>query len=931
MYIPKSTYRLQFNSGFKFSDAEGIIDYLGKLGISDIYASPVMKARKGSMHGYDIVDPNQFNPEIGTQDDFNSLTEVLKSKSMGWIQDIVPNHMAYSHENQMLIDLFENGSLSRYYNFFDIEWTLYHGRSQQKVLAPFLGKSYQAALESGELKLNYDSEGFYINYFGNRFPLKMESYGDVLSYNFGKVKNKLGKNHPDIIKYLGILYMLKSFPAGEEQIDERYDQIKFIKGMLWEIYNRNKEIKVFVDETLKVYNGIPGIPESFNILDNLLMQQHYRLAFWKVANEEVNYRRFFNISDLISLRIENEETFNRIHSMVFKLIKENKINGVRVDHVDGLYDPEGYLNRLRDRLKEAYIIVEKILDFNESLPISWKIEGTTGYEFLNYVNGIFCRREHGKKFNSIYKKFTQANTPLEELTISKKKLIIETRLAGELERLALFIENISGRDRYGIDLTRNGLKSALIELLANFPVYRTYINKENYSEADRKYVTYVVEKLKAENPQLINEFIYIGNLLLMNYGDHFTREQKESSLDFIMRFQQLTGPLTAKGFEDTALYIYNRFISLNEVGGSPNYFGLNKKKFHDFNIKRLKHWPHSMNATSTHDTKRGEDTRARLNVLSEMPDEWNSKLKLWSRLNKKFKTNRNSNFYPDNNDEYFIYQALLGSFPFPGNDLEDFKTKVKEYIIKAVREAKVHTTWSRPNRQYEDASTSFIDKILSHSENNNFLNDFSEFAKKISFYGVFNSLSQTLLKITAPGVPDFYQGRELWDFYFVDPDNRRQVDYNFRKKILEEIIAKDKTGRSNLMQELLREFSSGAVKMFLIYKSLKSRNKNIDLFGKGEYIPLKTYGKHRKNIIAFARKLENKYAVSAVPRFLCGLVKENEAPVGREIWSDTKIIIPDEKKSFCNEITGEEIETGEGLFAGDLFRSFPSALLISSR
>ncbi len=928
MYIPKSTYRLQFNSEFKFSDAAAIIGYLSMLGISDVYASPVMKAKKGSMHGYDIVDQNQFNPEIGRQEDFDSLSEALKTRGMGWIQDIVPNHMAYSPENQMLVDLFENGSSSRYYNFFDIEWTLYHGRSQQKVLAPFLGQSYQAVLESGEIRLNYDSEGFNINYFMHRFPLKMESYGDILSYNFSKLKNKLGKNHPDIIKYLGILYILKSLPTAE-QLDERYDQIKFVKGMLWEIYNQNKEIKVSLDETLKAYNGIPGIPESFNMLDSLLMQQYYRLAYWKVANEEVNYRRFFNISDLISLRMENEETFNRTHSMIFKLIKENKINGIRIDHVDGLYDPAEYLKRLRDKIKEAYIVVEKILDIDESLPTSWKIEGTTGYEFINYVNGIFCRRENGRRFNSIYKKFTRAGTPLEELTISKKKLIIETRLVGELERLALYIEDISNRDRYGIDLTRNGLKSALSELLAYFPVYRTYINKENYSRTDRKYIAYVVEKLKAENPQLMNEFNYIGNILLMNYGEHFTQKQKEDSLDFIMRFQQLTGPLMAKGFEDTALYVYNRFISLNEVGGTPSKFGLRISKFHSFNLDRFKHWPHSMNATATHDTKRGEDTRARLNVLSEMPDEWNAKLKLWSRLNKKFKVHLNSNFYPDNNDEYFIYQALLGSFPMSENDLENFKTRVKEYIIKAVREAKVHTTWSRPQQQYEDAVTSFIDKILNQSENSLFVKDFLTFHKKLSHFGFLNSLSQTLLKITSPGMPDFYQGRELWDFYFVDPDNRRKVDYDIRKKILEGIIARDKADRNNLLHELLKDFESGAVKMFLIYRSLKSRNGNIELFRNGGYLPLKTEGKYQKNIVAFARKLENKYAVTAVPRFLYGIIKEGELPLGNEIWNDTKIMLPFENKSFCNEITGEEIKADKGLFAGDVFKSFPAALMIS--
>ncbi|HVO74536.1 MAG TPA: malto-oligosyltrehalose synthase, partial [Ignavibacteriaceae bacterium] len=737
MRIPASTYRLQFNKEFKFNNAAGIISYLSLLGITDIYASPVMKARKGSMHGYDIVDQNQINPEVGTDDEFNSLIEELHKEKMGWIQDIVPNHMAYSYENQMLIDLFENGSSSRYYNFFDIEWTLYHGRSQQKVLAPVLGKFYQAALENGEIKLNYDQEGFFINYFSNRFPLKMESYADLLSFNLNKLKNKLGKNHADVIKYLGVLYILKSLPSAE-QLDERYDQIKFVKGMLWEIVNDNKEIKVSLDETIKTYNGVPGIPESFNLLDNILMQQHYRLAFWRVANEEVNYRRFFNISDLISLRMENEETFNRTHSMILKLIKENKVNGLRIDHVDGLYDPPGYLHLLRSRAKDVYLIVEKILDLDESLPNDWEIEGTTGYDFTNYVNGIFCRRENEKKFSAIYRKFTRIESKLEDIKISKKRLIIETRLAGELDRLALYIEDISSRDRYGIDITRNGLKSALKELLSFFPVYRTYISKETYRKADRKYISYVVEKVKEENPQLINELNYIGNLLLMNYGEHFTEKQKEDSLDFIMRFQQLTGPLMAKGFEDTTLYIYNRFIPLNEVGGDPGSFGISRNKFHRFNIERAKHWPNSLNATSTHDTKRGEDVRARLNVLSELPDEWNLKLKNWSRFNKKYKTHLNTGFYPDSNDEYFIYQTIIGSFPLSKDNPGDYINRIKEYMIKAVREAKIHSSWSRPQEQYEKAVTSFVEKILTESGENNFLKDFLDFHKKVSYYGIFN-------------------------------------------------------------------------------------------------------------------------------------------------------------------------------------------------
>ena len=765
MYIPKSTYRLQLNASFNFQSVREIIQYLSDLGIGDIYSSPISKAKQGSTHGYDVVEPNLINPEIGTLDEFENLVHDAQKLNLGWLQDIVPNHMAYSYENTMLVDLLENGPNSRYFSFFDIEWNHPYSSVRQRVLAPFLGKFYRDVLENSELKLRYDQEGFSINYYETKLPLNLDSYADVLSFRFDKLRNKLGKNNPDIIKFLGVLYVLKSLPNGEE-LDERYDQIKFVKGMLWELYNDNEQIKMFVDETVKIYNGETGNSDSFNLLDELLGKQYFRLAFWKVATEEINYRRFFTINELITIKMENEETFNRTHSLMLKLIKDGYINGLRIDHVDGLYDPTAYLNRLRERAKNIYIVVEKIVDLDEDLPSDWNIEGTTGYEFVNYLNGVFCMTENGKHFTNLYTRFTKLTKPYEEIVAEKKRLFIQKRMAGEVERIAFLIESISSNDRHGIDITMHGLKMALEEILTYFPIYRTYINSYSLSKRDSGYIDKVMNEVKEKNPSLINEFNYVEKLLSVNFADYFSEEQKGNTLDFIMKFQQLTGPLMAKGFEDTTLYVYNRFISLNEVGGDPGKFGIKVSEFHEFNRKRSISYPHTMNTTSTHDTKRGEDVRARLNVISELPLEWEEKIKYWSKVNSEFKVKLKGTNFPDKNDEYFLYQTIIGSYPF---EQENYINRLKEYVIKAVREAKVHTAWLKPDEEYESAFASFVDNIFNENNAQAFLMDFFPFQRKIAFYGMFNSLSQILLKITSPGVPDNYQGTELWDFSMVRP------------------------------------------------------------------------------------------------------------------------------------------------------------------
>ncbi len=928
MHIPRSTYRLQFNSSFRFSSASGIMDYLSKLGISDVYASPIFYAKKGSAHGYDVVEPNQINPELGTEDEFNLLIDLVKKKGMHWLQDFVPNHMAFNIENRMLIDLLENGANSRYVNFFDIDWNHHHAGMKNRILAPFLGKFFQEALENGEIRINYDEEGLSINYYETRLPLKIESYADVFSFRLDKLRNKLGRNDPDFIRYMGVLFVIKSLPTAED-IDERYNQIKFIKGIIWELYSNNNSIKDFIDEDLKIFNGIKGITESFDLLDKLLSQQNFRIAFWKVANEEINYRRFFNVNELISLRVENEDVFNRIHSFILKLIREDKISGLRIDHIDGLYDPSTYLSNIRERAKDIFLVVEKILEFDENIPGFWPVQGTTGYDYLNFVNEVFCKRKNNQRFSAFYNKFSGLNKSYEQIVVEKKKLIIQTRMAGDVENLAILIEEISSKDRFGVDITLHGVKEALEEILTHFPIYRTYISGRKNRKTDKKYLSEVIEKVKNENQLLSKEFQFIGSLLTKDYSEKFTIEQKDKSLDFLMRFQQLTGPIMAKGFEDTVLYVFNRLISLNEVGGNPDKFGISLNEFYNFNKKRFLNWRHSINASSTHDTKRGEDVRARINVLSEIPEEWIKKVRIWNRINRQFKKFKNNYFIPDNNLEYFIYQTLIGSYPFNSVEIKKYLQRIKQYLSKAMREAKEHSSWTQVDTEYESAVYSFIENIFDNSE---FFDDFLSFQKKIAFFGVYNSLSQVLLKITSPGIPDFYQGTELWDLFLVDPDNRQPVDYNLRRDFLTEVIEKDTEERISYLQNILKNPSDGKIKIFMVYKALQLRNEKPEIFNEGNFIPIEAGGKYKENIIVYARNTEDDFVITIVPRFLTNIVEENNLPVDRDIWDDTYIKLNkiNPGSSIKNYFSGEIFERNDKISVGEIFKNFPYGLLVNN-
>ncbi|AFZ19459.1 malto-oligosyltrehalose synthase [Allocoleopsis franciscana] len=929
MRIPTATYRIQFQSVFKFEAAKNILDYLADLGISDLYASPIFKATPGSTHGYDVVDPTQLNPELGTAEDFEALVSEIKNHDMGWVQDIVPNHMAYHSQNAWLMDVLENGIDSDFSGYFDIEWEHTYEDIKGRILAPMMGNFYGEALHNGEIQLNYEESELSVNYYALKLPVRIESYGRFISQNLGQVAREIGKRHPDFLKLLGILHLIKSVPY-ETKGKERYGQIAFVKVLLWELYNQNPEIKDFVDSNIKLFNGEKGNPESFNLLDSLLQEQFYRLSFWKVGAEEINYRRFFTVNELISMRVQELKVFHKTHDLVGQLVEQGKVTGLRIDHIDGLYDPTEYLKRLREKTGDVYITVEKILELKEELPKVWPIQGTSGYDFLNYVNGLFCKTESEKHFTDIYSQLNSAQTNYEQLFFDKKNLIVEKNLAGDVDNLAQILKRIAGQSRLGIDFTMNGLKRTLSEVLCLFPVYRTYVNGDGLSEDDRIYIEEAIEEARGRIPLLLNELNFIERLLLLDWQQGLTEEQKGLRLHFIMRFQQLTGPLMAKGIEDTLFYVYNRHLALNEVGGNPGKFGVTIDEFHQANQKESAAWPHKMNATATHDTKRGEDVRARLNVLSEIPDEWEKQVITWIHLNRSKKNEVRGRAVPVPNDEYFFYQTLVGSYPFDESENASFIGRIKDYMLKSVREAKLHTAWLRPDSAYEEEFLAFVERVLEPSDSNEFMKEFLPFQKWVAGYGIFNSLSQVLLKYTAPGVPDTYQGTEFWDLSMVDPDNRRPVDYQQRISCLQEIKQKLQTDSLKLIEELLSNQEDGRIKLFLTYRALQARKENLTVFQKGDYLPLNVTGTFKDHIVAFARRHGETTAIAIAPRFLTSLIEPGALPLGESVWQDTRIELPQGMpKSWTDTISLQAFSEDGIVSIGKALQHFPVALLKS--
>lgn len=909
--IPSSTYRLQFHAGFTFREALEIVNYLKDLGITDIYASPYFQAAPDSTHGYDVADHNRINPAIGDQSDFRALCDKLRENDMGQILDFVPNHMGIGQSlNAWWMEVLEDGLASPYAHYFDIDWHPGKEAMEERVLLPILGDRYGRVLERGEFSLSFVNGAFSLCYFETRLPLRPRSYPRILHKVLAEFGEGRGEELRDVI---GIL----SDPASKVQA----------KARLKEISEADPEIASAIDRTLRVLEGSPGTPESFDDLHALLEEQVYRLSYWRVAAEEINYRRFFDINTLAAIRVEIPEVFTAAHQLVFELLARGDVTGLRIDHIDGLWDPKAYLLALQecngkltgtDDPKGLYLVVEKILDVTgETLPTDWPVHGTTGYEFANQVVQSLTDASSEKPFTRCYERFTGMSSDFATLVYEKKKQTMHNALGSEIAALGRMLDELSEMHRQFRDYTRNVLTNAVREVMACFPVYRTYASDEGILSAeDEKNVLRAVSAARRRNPSTEKAvFDFLRAVLLLRLPEGISEEQREAHCRFVQKFQQCSGPVMAKGLEDTSFYIYNRLAALNEVGGNPGLFGIDVKKFHDLNQARLEATPHCLLATSTHDTKRSEDVRMRMVAISELPKEWRDAVRRWSKLNRKHATKVGDAAAPSRNEEYLLYQILLGAWPLQASDREGFVERIQHYMTKALKEAKINSSWTEPNEEWESAVSSFVQRILDENLSWDFLSSFQPFAERIARLGALNSLSQTILKCTSPGVPDFYQGTEIWDFSLVDPDNRRPVNYDLRRALL-------RTLETSTPAELLEDWPSGRIKLAVVRTLLRLRRERADFFRRADYTPIAVTGKFRKNAIAFSRRLEDRELVVIVPR-LCG--NFDSFPLG-EAWEDTAIL---HDFSGADLFTQQTTSQKDGrILLSALFNSLPFAVLI---
>ncbi len=945
-HIPRATYRLQLNHRFTFTQAAQIVPYLAALGVSHCYLSPCLKARPGSMHGYDIVDHNSFNPEIGSAADFDRLVDTLHRHNMGLIMDIVPNHMAVmGSDNAWWLDVLENGQASVYSGFFDIDWQPLKDELQGKVLVPVLHDHYGAVLESGELKLAFECArgDFNINYRDHRFPVNPREYPRILQRSAGPLAARLGEQNPDVLEFQSLISAFSHLPSrdetGREPIAERARDKEIHKQRLARLCARSPEVTACIDPVVESINGDPADASSFEDLHELIKAQAFRLANWRVAADDINYRRFFDTNDLAGICMESDRVFEATHRLVLTLMAEGKVDGLRIDHPDGLYDPAQYFERLRRNIAgEKYVIIEKILTRAERLPQDWAVSGTTGYDFANLVNGLFVDPAEAMRLERVYRNVTGEQIPFADISSQCRKLIMRVALASELNVLADHLARIALSKRRTCDFTLNGLRNALSEVVAGFPVYRTYASPQGISDVDTLYIGVAIALAKERSTFAdTSVFDFISDVLLTRIAAGQDAAYQNEVMAFAMKFQQFTSPVMAKGLEDTAFYRYNRLVSLNEVGGDPRRFGIGTAEFHGANQERRHNWPHTMLATSTHDSKRSEDVRARINVISEISGPWRLRLGAWRRSNHPHKHVVNEKSAPSRNDEYLLYQTLVGVWPpnlATGSDKSEwlaFSERIEQYMLKAIREAKTNTSWINRSAEYEVAVVHFVKKLLSPGPRNRFLQDFLPFQRQVARIGLWNSLSQTVLKLTCPGVPDIYQGNECWDFSLVDPDNRRPVDFAHRQRLLEEVRGWSAAAEDSFIEQLLNTPEDDRLKLYLTSKTLCVRRQHPKLFQEGEYLPVAVSGPKADHVIAFIRKYENTTLLVVVPRLVGGLLNQTAlSPIGHQTWEDTQLLLPEpqDRRAFQNVLTGKLLELGGEIKVADVLASFPVALCL---
>lgn len=967
----RATYRLQMHGEFTIEQARGLVEYLHCLGISHVYASPLLAAKPGSRHCYDVRNHDLLNPEIGTEEQLQSWSNELAARGMGIVLDVVPNHMCVGCENAWWADVLEHGPSSPYAGYFDIAWNDHpQQRLRGKVLLPILGEPYGQVLESGRFQPRFENGAFLIQFDAARLPIDPRTYGTVLVPVLEGFRDAIAAGDSNSLELQSVLTAIQHLPARDEadpgRLSAARSECVVIKRRLAELASRDRRVDAAIWEQLARIAGTPGDIASFNALEQWLDAQAYRLSYWRVATDEINYRRFFDINEFAAISLEREDVFWASHRKVFEWLASGRIDGLRIDHPDGLFNPREYLQRLqvfhllaharhilehspqeyggmsweeaepqlRQRFETSseqalYVVVEKILGPNEPLPADWLTRGTTGYDFVNAVNGLFIDPRGEGGLTRLFQDFSRQDDSFEETVYQKKFLIQQTSLASELHVLAHQLDRLAQRDRRSRDFTLNGLRHALREVIACFPVYRSYVESKA-SDSDRVAIVRSIVRARRRNPVLGSQvFDFIrGRLLLLDPpSGPPTPEYMQDQQRFAGKFQQVTAPVMAKGFEDTALYIYNRLISLNEVGGYPPEFAWHRDRLNQYFAERAVKLPGSLSPLSTHDSKRSEDVRARINVLSEIPDEFRKRVEIWSRWNAHFKTEIERDLiFPEPNAEYLLYQTLVGTWPleeYTSEVAEGYSERVRAYMNKAAHEAKVHTSWINPDSAYDEALAKFVSSVLDPAQSPQFIADMAEFQRQILPAGLLNALSQTVIRCLAPGVPDTYQGTELWDFSLVDPDNRRPVDFEFRRRWLRGIDEQAAHNRREFVRQVSRNRMDGRIKLFATAESLRLRRELNELFHSGEYSPLHATGLRADHVFAFSWRTGRHGVIAAVPRLTQNL------PGDASRWEATSIPLPAEwvGQAWSNRFTGVAGTLGDHLTAQELFADFPVALL----
>ncbi|MDA8360638.1 MAG: malto-oligosyltrehalose synthase [Gammaproteobacteria bacterium] len=948
--IPTATYRWQFHAGFPFREAQGLVAYLADLGISHCYASPYLRARRGSVHGYDIADHAHINPEIGSEEDHKRFLQELRSFGMGQILDIVPNHMSTTgYGNIWWQDVLENGQASLFADYFDIDWDPPKPEYAGKVLLPILGDQYGAVLERGDLRLVFDEKAgsFQVRYYDHRLPVDPRTYPRILNHDPALLARTLPVSQQDrlltLVRELEVLGERTRTDRGSRQA--RADLSRHYKRSLAHMVAGSEALRDYIGQLVALFCGVPGEARSFDALHELLEEQAYRVASWRVASYEINYRRFFDVNELVALRAEDDEVFAATHRLILAWIAHGQVDGLRIDHPDGLHDPCAYYRRLQAAAARAmgaaappadgralYVVVEKILARQEQVPGAWPIHGTTGYDFTALLGNLFVNKAGCEVLTAVYQEFVGAQPQFEDSLYECKSLVMRTALAGELFVLTNMLDKLSEADRHTRDFTRTALASALFDVVACFPVYRTYMAEDATSVTDAAYIQQAVARARVRNGAAdLSVFDFIERMLLRADRAQWTQSYAQAALGFAMRFQQYTAPVMAKGLEDTLFYRYNRLVSLNEVGGDPSRFGISIEAFHHVNEERLAVFPHAMLCTSSHDTKRSEDTRARINVLSEMGLEWGVWVREWARMNAALRTDA----APSRADEMLFYQTVVGVWPLgplAAPVMAEMRERIQEYMTKAMREAKVRTNWLNPDVAYEKGVTDFINQALCMDPVSPFVSHVDANIRPVMRAGLFNSLSQVTLKLSVPGVPDIYQGTESWDFSLVDPDNRRPVDYALRRHMAQTaaaIAARPPHARRADLQALLADIESGLAKFYVTRQLLRLRRHYAALFGEGSYQGLEVRGERRAQVVAFVRRLKEQRLLVVVPCQAASLLDSASGQIKAASWGDTAVEM-EAAGSYEDALTGRVMQVTSHWPLRECLADFPVAVCLGS-